>query len=101
MLLSEVFPFKSRAYAIGLVAGINFILAFIGSKSYYNLEVAISLAGVTCVYGVFGIVGLLVAIFFLPETENRAMEDIELYFADKTRKMADIYIPIRSSLRQR
>lgn len=29
---------------------------------------------------------------FLPETENRTLEEVELYFSDKTRKLTDIHI---------
>lgn len=48
---------RSRAYAAGFVAAFSYIIAFVASKSYYNLEVAISLPGVTCLYGSFGLLG--------------------------------------------
>lgn len=35
--------------------------------------------------------------FSLPETEDRSLEDIELYFANKNRKWTDLHIPINSN----
>lgn len=30
--------------------------------------------------------------FFLPETENRSLEDIEFFFSDRNRKITDVHI---------
>lgn len=57
MLLSEVFPFKSRGYATGIAAGINYMMAFVATKTYYNLESILSMPGVTLFYGFIGVVG--------------------------------------------
>lgn len=40
------------------------------------------------------------AVFFLPETENRRLEDIEIYFANPNRRIFDIYIPKNQSSRR-
>lgn len=45
MLLSEVFPFKSRSLATGITAGINYTMAFFSTKTYFNLETSLSLFG--------------------------------------------------------
>lgn len=34
----------------------------------------------------------MVTFFFLPETEGRTLEEIELFFSDNKRKMADRHI---------
>jgi hypothetical protein len=46
MLLSEVFPFKSRGLATGVTAALNYTMAFFTTKTYYNLETSLSLVGV-------------------------------------------------------
>lgn len=46
MLLSEVFPFKSRGLATGITAAINYTMAFFTTKTYFNLESSLSLVGV-------------------------------------------------------
>lgn len=57
MLLSEVFPFKSRGIATGLTAGLNYVMLFISIKTYLNLENWLSLYGVVWFYGGIGIMG--------------------------------------------
>ena len=39
----------------------------------------------------------LIAVYFiLPETEKRSLEDIETHYADNTKKITDIHIPMSS-----
>ncbi|KAG5680532.1 hypothetical protein PVAND_010037 [Polypedilum vanderplanki] len=92
MLLSEVFPFKSRGLASGITAAINYTMAFITTKTYYNLESSLSLFGVIALYAVIDCLGLLFIYFYLPETEKHTLEDIELHFSDNTKKLRDIQI---------
>lgn len=93
-----VFIFKrSRALASGLVAAINYILAFIATKTYYNLEMTLSIPGVICFYGVIGVIGFIVMYFTLPETELRSLEDIELHFSDNARSIFDTDIRINAA----
>lgn len=99
--------------------GFNYALAFVASKTYYDLEMALTLPGVICFYGVVGLLGYVISLktiidfnnkaivhhnhhffyyrvivmyFYLPETENRSLEDIEHFFSDRSRKMTDIKI---------
>lgn len=112
ILLSEVFPFKysimklklmvliviisffyrNRSLACGITAAINYTMTFVTTKTYFNLESSLSLPGVILFYGICGLVGVLFVYFFLPETEKRTLEDIELYFSDNNRKLTDIHI---------
>lgn len=96
ILLSEVFPFRNRSLACGITAALHYVMSFVTTKTYFNLESAFSLPGVILFYGVMGAIGLLFVYFFLPETEKRTLEDIELYFSDNKRKLTDIYIPRRN-----
>ncbi|EAA01784.5 AGAP001236-PA [Anopheles gambiae str. PEST] len=96
ILLSEVFPFRNRSLACGITAALHYVMSFVTTKTYFNLESALSLPGVILFYGVMGMVGLAFVYFFLPETEKRTLEDIELYFSDNKRKLTDIYIPRRN-----
>uniref|UniRef100_A0A182VVZ1 Major facilitator superfamily (MFS) profile domain-containing protein n=1 Tax=Anopheles minimus TaxID=112268 RepID=A0A182VVZ1_9DIPT len=96
ILLSEVFPFRNRSLACGITAALHYVMSFVTTKTYFNLESAFSLPGVILFYGVMGMIGLGFVYFFLPETEKRTLEDIELYFSDNKRKLTDIYIPRRN-----
>ncbi|XP_031626287.1 facilitated trehalose transporter Tret1-1-like, partial [Contarinia nasturtii] len=89
MLLSELFPFKSRGIACGVASAIFFVFAIIGSKTYYDLETAISLPGVSIMHACISFIGLILMYNILPETENITLEDIELHFSDNSKRIID------------
>lgn len=95
LLLHIRFPFifRSRGIATGITAAGCYIMAFIASKTYYNLESFLSLPGVSALYAGIGVIGLIVGYFIIPETENRTLEDIELHFSDNSLKLTDRKIP--------
>lgn len=49
-------------------------------------------------YAVVDVFGLLFVYFYLPETEKRTLEDIELHFSDNNKKLNDIKIPKSKSV---
>lgn len=75
--------------ASGTAIGMNFFMGFISRKTYYDLETTLSLPGVSLLYSVICGVGLILIYLILPETENQTLEDIELYFSDKSKKFTD------------
>lgn len=89
-----IYCFRSRAFASGLVAAVNYLLAFAATKTYYDLEMFLSLPGVLLLYGIIGIIGYVAMFYTLPETENRSLEDIERHFSDNSRSITDIHIKI-------
>ncbi|XP_055387594.1 facilitated trehalose transporter Tret1-like isoform X2 [Condylostylus longicornis] len=91
-MLSEVFPFKSRGLASGICAALNYLLGFITTKTYLNLDKGLSLNGTMWFYSIVNLIGLVFVYFILPETENRTLEDIEYHFSDNDRKLTDIKI---------
>ncbi|XP_055307332.1 facilitated trehalose transporter Tret1-2 homolog [Sitodiplosis mosellana] len=97
IMMSEVFPFKSRSFYCALASTINQLFAFIATKTYYDFERWLSLPGVICFYGAIGVVGFILMSFMLPETENRSMEDIELHYSDNKRSIFDINISINAT----
>lgn len=91
---------------------------FIASKTFYILEILLTLPGLCILYGCIGVVGYAIeniafysfkfmnrfCVCFqncrfigmyltLPETEGRTLEDVENYFADRKRRFNDIHIP--------
>lgn len=75
--------------ASGIVAALNYVMSFISTKTYLNLERGLSLAGTIMLYGCIGVVGFVFIFIFVPETERRTLEDIEVHFSDNNRKMTD------------
>lgn len=57
MMLSELFPFKSRCFASGLTAAINYISMFCATKSFYDIERWLSLPSALLLYGSIGTIG--------------------------------------------
>ncbi|KAJ9574449.1 hypothetical protein L9F63_008375 [Diploptera punctata] len=80
MILSEVFPFRSRGLASGLAAAGSYVLAFIASKTFLNLKADLGLFGVFFLYGILAAIGYLVILFTFSETEGRSLEDIEEFY---------------------
>ncbi|XP_049886139.1 facilitated trehalose transporter Tret1-like [Pectinophora gossypiella] len=89
VLLGEVFPFQSRALAQGFAAAGNYVIMFIGSKTFINLESALQLWGTFAVYAAFGFIGTVYLYFFLPETEGKTLQEIESYYNGELRTFAD------------
>ncbi|XP_031635122.1 facilitated trehalose transporter Tret1-like isoform X2 [Contarinia nasturtii] len=93
MMLCEVFPFKSKAFATGIVGAFYYISMFLASKTFYILELLLTLPGLSIFYGCIGTVGFIAMYLTLPETEGRTLEDIEIYFSDRKRSIFHINIP--------
>ncbi|XP_031629200.1 facilitated trehalose transporter Tret1-like [Contarinia nasturtii] len=89
MLLSEMFPFKSRGIGSGIAAAMHFIFGFISRRTYYDLETTLSLPGVSLLFACISFIGLILTYNILPETENRSLEDIELHFSDSSKGITD------------
>ncbi|XP_068235107.1 facilitated trehalose transporter Tret1-like [Palaemon carinicauda] len=82
----EVLPGPVRSIGTGIYSTSYAITAFIISKTYPNIRDAIGLHGVFWLFS-GGCVGyIIMAIFFLPETKGKSLQDIEDYWENKTRK---------------
>lgn len=90
MLLSEVFPIRTRAITSGVTVTINYLVVFLATKTYPQLETLLDMHGVCWLFFCFGAMGFLFLYMFLPETENRTLEEIEHHFA--TRPMTETCI---------
>lgn len=80
---------RIRGTINGFVAGIYYTSDFVSKKIYYNLETTLSLAGVSLFYCIITGFGLILMYLIFPETNNRTIEDIELHFADDSKRITD------------
>lgn len=71
------------------MATFGYLLNFIITKWYYNLETVLSLPGVTLVPCIIIGFGLILLYRILPETTNRSLEDIEIHFSDNSKKITN------------
>lgn len=64
-------------------AAMFYIIAFLFSKTYLDLEHAIGMSGCFFLYGAGGLLGFVFMYFYLPETEGKTLAEIEEYFSNK------------------
>lgn len=81
--------FRIRGTVTGLMATFGYLLNFIITKSYYNLETFLSLPGITLIPSIIIGLGLILLYRILPETTNRSLEDIEIHFSDNSKKITN------------
>ena len=56
-------------------------MVFLATKTYPSLESLLDIHGALWLYFFFGFLGFVFLYVFLPETENRTLEEIEYHFA--------------------
>ncbi|XP_072933464.1 facilitated trehalose transporter Tret1-like [Epargyreus clarus] len=92
VLLSEVFPFRSRGIATGLAAAMSYTIIFLASKTNYNLEATLNLSGTFALYASLGFIGTIYMYFFLPETESKSLVEIEAFYKGDQKIFADDFL---------
>ncbi|CAG9802981.1 unnamed protein product [Chironomus riparius] len=85
MLVGEIFPAKIRGVASGLSGGTGYIFGFLANKLFLSMITLFSLSGTFIIYSCVSFIGCTILFFFLPETENRTLQEIENHFAGKTK----------------
>lgn len=80
---------RTRGITTGLSEALAYVFNFILIKLYFNLETLLSLPGYTLFSCIFATLGFILMYSILPETEGRTLEDIELHFSDRTKKLTD------------
>lgn len=83
---------RSRGLATGISAGLNYVFAFIATKTYLNVERDLGLSGAPWFYAAFALTGAIILYFILPETEGRTLEDIERHYSERGRRITDLNI---------
>ncbi|XP_049800061.1 facilitated trehalose transporter Tret1-like [Schistocerca nitens] len=81
MLLSEIFPYRTRGLAAGVAAALSYVWAFTSTKTYLNMEDQLTLYGTFYLYAAISAVGFVFVYFLMAETEGRSLQDIERHYA--------------------
>jgi len=64
-------------------AAVFYIIAFLFTKTYLDLEHVIGMSGCFYLYGIGGFVGFVYLFVYLPETEGKSLAEIEKHFSKK------------------
>ncbi len=77
VLFSELFPTWIRGLAISFVGFINSAVSF-SVQLIFPWELStLGTAGTFLIYGIFGAIGLIFVLIFVPETKGKSLEELE------------------------
>ena len=80
LVSNEVLPAKYRGPGSTIVTFTFWASAFIATKTFENLQEALTLVAPFWFYGCCTVLGVLFGIFLLPETRNKTPEQIQSLF---------------------
>lgn len=80
LISSEILPAKFRGPGSSIVAFSNFLMSFIVTKTFIDMQRLMTHAGVFWFYSSICFVGVLFGFFLLPETKDRTANQIQAYF---------------------
>lgn len=82
-MVAEMYPQKSRGFASGITMCLCFLMSFIHVKMFSTMFEYFGNVTVFAFYTFVALVGTLFAIFILPETKGKSLQEIERYFKKK------------------
>ncbi|XP_039269934.2 solute carrier family 2, facilitated glucose transporter member 8-like [Styela clava] len=80
LILSEIIPVRARGKASGLSTGFNWVLAFIFTKEFHDMQVAFTTQGTFWIFAGICLIGIFYHGILLPETKGKTLEEITAYF---------------------
>ncbi|XP_046615353.1 facilitated trehalose transporter Tret1-2 homolog [Neodiprion virginianus] len=80
LLCGEIFPVAARGLGSGLSSGFAFVCFFIVVKTGPAMTATLSNPGTFLLYGSLTAAGTVFLYFFLPETKDKTLQDIEDHF---------------------
>ncbi|KIW23824.1 uncharacterized protein PV07_11994 [Cladophialophora immunda] len=82
---SEVYPTYLRSYGMTVYTTIAFVWIFVVTYNFSQMLEAMTKIGLTLgFYGGIAVIGWFYQIFFMPETHNKTLEEIDLVFQKPT-----------------
>ncbi|KAI0471667.1 sugar transporter-domain-containing protein [Xylariaceae sp. FL0804] len=85
---SEVYPTYLRSYGMTTSDALLFLASFIVTYNFTAMQEAMTRTGLTLgFYGGIAAIGWVYQLFFMPETKDRTLEEIDLIFQKPTREI--------------
>ena len=82
---SEVYPTYLRSYGMTTSDALLFLASFVVTYNFTAMEEAMTYTGLTLgFYGGIAVLGEIYQVFFMPETKNKTLEEIDLVFERPT-----------------
>ncbi|XP_046640468.1 facilitated trehalose transporter Tret1-like isoform X2 [Daphnia pulicaria] len=83
LMAGELLPDKVKGPGVSIATFTNWFLAFVVTKTFVNIQSAITSAGAFWMFGVCCVIGSLFGLFILPETKGKTQEEIQSLFNKK------------------
>ena len=83
IIMSELLPTAVRSKGLAVALFLNSLASAILAAVFLPASQVLGIGGMFVFCGVCTLVYFLVAIFYIPKTKNRSLEDIELEFAQR------------------
>ena len=80
LVMSELFPMRSRGPAVCMTAMANWLFIFIVTKLYDPMQSSISIQGTFWFYGGCMFLAFVFVYKLVPETKGKTLEEIESLF---------------------
>jgi len=80
LLMSELFPMKTRGVATAIVTCANWLFVFVTTLSYCFIVAKATQAGAFWIFAGIIVAGFFFVLFFVPETNGRSLEDVSELF---------------------
>lgn len=87
LMLGEILPSKIRGPAASMATGLNWTCAFIVTKTFTNISLALNMYGAMWLFTIICVIGLFFVIFFVPETRGISLEEIEKKLTGGSRRV--------------
>lgn len=81
---SEIFPLRLRAQGCSIGVGVNRVTSGVLSMTFISLYKAITIGGAFFLYSGVALVGWIFFYTWLPETQGRTLEDMEILFTNSS-----------------
>jgi MFS family permease len=85
---AEAFPLHIRAQGMASATSITWALNFVISFSWPQMMNTFTVRGGFYFYATWNIIGFIFAYFFVPETKNRTLEELDVVFSVRNRDHA-------------
>ena len=89
LLMSEIFPPRSRGISSGIVTLVNWLSNFIVTKTFPQLITAFTIQGAFWFYAGCSLMSIIFVYIFVPETKGCTLEEIEALFRILNNKDSD------------
>lgn len=79
-MVAEMYPQKSRGFAVGITVAIAYGIGFVNIKTFQTVFACFGSFWMFSFYAAVALLGVLFAVLILPETKGKSLHEIESYF---------------------